>query len=97
LAFGFRVGEGEKTLWREKVIFRFIKNALGSVQDTLREGEREIFEESLERKVRSKLAHFPRDLGCKSQGVIFCFEVLLYYFVEIGHTVRIRIATNSST
>jgi hypothetical protein len=43
LAFGFRVGEGEKTLWREKVILRFIKNALGSVQDTLREGEREIF------------------------------------------------------
>jgi hypothetical protein len=25
LAFGFRVGEGEKTLWRENGIFRFIK------------------------------------------------------------------------
>ena len=28
LAFGFRVGEGEKTLWRENVIFRFIKECI---------------------------------------------------------------------
>jgi hypothetical protein len=29
LAFGFRVGEGENTLWREKVIFIFIKECIG--------------------------------------------------------------------
>jgi len=43
LAFGFRVGEGEKTLAREKTHLQILeKNALGSVQDTLREGVRDL-------------------------------------------------------
>jgi hypothetical protein len=61
------------------------------VQDTLREEAGEISEESLERKVSSKLAHFPRELGHKSQGGIFCFEVLLCYFLGTDRTVWIHI------
>jgi hypothetical protein len=40
--------------------------------------------------VRSELAHFPRELGHKSQGGIFCFEVLLCYFPRTGRTVWIH-------
>jgi hypothetical protein len=45
--------------------------------------------ESLERKVSNKLAHFPRELGRKSQGGIFCFECC-FLFVGTGRTIRIR-------
>jgi hypothetical protein len=59
LAFGFRVGEGEKTLWRENVIFRFI---------------RECIEKGFMSKLgRGKRACFPRVFGHKSQeDFLFC-------------------------
>jgi hypothetical protein len=68
LAFGFRVGEGEKTLEREKVIFRFYKRMHWVVCKTQEEDTEREFLSKLE---RGKRAHFPRDIGHKSQGGFF--------------------------
>jgi hypothetical protein len=72
LAFGFRVGEGEKTLGRENVIFRFYKRMHWVVCKTQQEEIEREFLSKLERGRRAaKMTHFTRDIGHKSQGGFF--------------------------
>jgi hypothetical protein len=83
LAFGFRVGEGEKTLGREKVIFGFYKRMHWVVCKTQEEEIERGFLSKLERGKRTtKRAHFPRDLGHKSQGGFFVLLVLNFLLLE---------------
>jgi hypothetical protein len=60
--------EGEKTLGREKVIFRFYKRMHWVVCKTQEEEIEREFLNKLERGKRAtKMTHFPREIGHKSQ------------------------------
>jgi hypothetical protein len=82
LAFGFRVGEGEKTLGREKVIFRFYKRMHWVVCKTQEEEIEREFLSKLERGKRAKRGHISQETLGTNPKRIFVLWVLNFLLLE---------------